>query len=149
MDTTTYTTTSSSAAPDPIFSVLISVVYLLVAVLVIASIWKVFTKAGRPGWAAIIPIYDAYVHLKIIGRPGWWLLLYLIPFVNIAIAIIVSLDTAKSFGKSGVFGIFGLLLFPFVGYPMLAFGSATYQGPSAGGGSAPAAPAAPTPPAAA
>lgn len=105
---------------------------LIFAVLVIAGVWKIFSKAGQPGWAAIIPIYNIYVLLKIVGRPGWWLLLFFIPFVNIVIAIILNIDLAKSFGKSVfVWGILLLTIFSAIGYILLGFGSSTYQGPSA------------------
>jgi hypothetical protein len=103
--------------------------YLALVVFIIASLWKVFTKAGQPGWAAIIPIYNAYVLLQIAGRPGWWLLLYFIPVVNFVIAIIVSIDVAKAFGKGGGFGV-GLALLSFIFYPILAFGDATYARPA-------------------
>ncbi|QFZ19512.1 DUF5684 domain-containing protein [Saccharothrix syringae] len=116
---------------DASVGVIPAIIGLAVAIFMIAALWKVFTKAGRPGWAAIIPIYNLYVQLKIAGRPGWWLVLYIIPVVNIIISIIVSLDLAKSFGKSSAFGIFGLWLFGIIGYPVLAFGSARYQGPAA------------------
>ncbi|MGH8909236.1 MAG: DUF5684 domain-containing protein [Egibacteraceae bacterium] len=99
----------------------------------IAAMWKVFVKAGQAGWAAIIPIYNSYIQLKIVGRPWWWLLLYLVPLVNIVIAVIVSMDLAKSFGKGVGVGI-GLLLLPFVFFPILGFGSARYMGPSASPG---------------
>lgn len=112
-------------------SLLFNLVFLALAVLIIASMWKVFTKAGRPGWAAIIPIYNAYTLIKVAGRPGWWVLLTLIPVVNFIISIIVAIDVAKAFGKDAAFGILGLWLFSFVGYPMLAFGDATYNGPAA------------------
>jgi hypothetical protein len=105
---------------------------LAIIVLVIASFWKVFTKAGQPGWAAIVPIYNAYILLKIAGRPGWWLLLYFIPLVNLVIAILVSIDVAKAFGKGGGFGV-GLLFLSFIFYPILGFGDAAYVR----GGSAP------------
>ncbi|WP_370948252.1 DUF5684 domain-containing protein [Amycolatopsis sp. cg5] len=105
-----------------IFGLVVGVFFIFVA-------WKVFTKAGQPGWAAIIPFYNAYIMLKIAGRPGWWLLLYFIPVVNVVISIIVMLDIAKSFGKGTAFAVFGLILFPFVGMTMLAFGSAQYIGP--------------------
>ena len=106
---------------------------LAFAVLVIAGMWKVFTKAGKPGWAAIIPLYNIYVIFKIVGRPGWWLILMFIPFVNIVIWIITSMDLAKSFGKSGfVYGFILLFLFSAIGYLMLGFGSAQYQGPVKG-----------------
>ncbi len=104
---------------------------LVIGVFLIVAMWKVFTKAGQPGWAAIIPFYNIYVQLKIVGRPGWWLVLFLIPFVNIVISLLVAIDLAKSFGRSAGFGVVGLWLFGFVGYPMLAFGDATYRGPAA------------------
>lgn len=97
----------------------------------LAAVWKVYTKANQPGWASIIPFYNFYVMLKIVGRPGWWLLLLLVPLANIIIAIIVLFDLAKSFGKGVGFG-FGLLFLGFIFYPILGFGSATYQGPTAG-----------------
>jgi uncharacterized membrane protein YhaH (DUF805 family) len=110
--------------------VVFMVVYLAVIAFMIAAMWKMFTKAGQPGWAAIVPIYNIYVLLKITGRPGWWLLLAFIPLVNLIIFIIVDMDLAKSFGKGSGFGI-GLLLLPFIFYPILGFGSATYSGPAA------------------
>jgi uncharacterized protein DUF5684 len=99
--------------------------------LMIIALWKVFTKAGRPGWAAIIPIYNIYTLLKVAGRPGWWLILLLIPVVNIVVAIIVSLDVAKAFGKGGLFGFFGLFVFSLIGYLILGFGGARYHAPPA------------------
>jgi len=104
-------------------------IYLAILILIIASFWKVFTKAGQPGWASIIPIYNIIVMLQIVGRPWWWLLLMLIPIVGLVIAIIVSIDMAKSFGKGAGFGI-GLALLGFIFYPILGFGSAKYVGPS-------------------
>ena len=65
-------------------------VCLAILIVVIAGLWKVFVKAGHPGWAAIIPIYNVYILLKIAGRPGWWLLLFLVPVVSFVIAILVS-----------------------------------------------------------
>jgi len=107
------------------------VISLIFAVIGIIIMWKVNTKAGQPGWAAIIPIYNIYVWLKIAGRPGWWLVLMLIPFVNIVISVIVSIDIAKSFGKDTVFGVVGLWLFSLIGYAIIAFGGAQYRGPAA------------------
>lgn len=103
------------------------VVMLGVAVFFIACMWIIFTKAGQPGWACLIPIYNAYIMLKIAGKPGWWLVLMLVPLVNFVIGILVAIALAESFGKSVGFGI-GLILLPFIFYPILAFGSATYQG---------------------
>lgn len=101
---------------------------LIIVVLVIAAWWKIFTKAGKPGWAAIIPIYNLIVWLDIIGRPVWWIILFFIPFVNFVVAIIVSIDTAKVFGKGVAFGVVGLVIFSVIGYLILGFGSAAYQG---------------------
>ena len=104
-----------------------AVVELGLVILVIAGFWKTFTKAGYPGWAAIIPIYNLYILLKIAGRPGWWLLLFFIPLVNFIFAIIVSIDVAKNFGKGTGFGI-GLAFLGFIFYPILGFGDAQYVG---------------------
>jgi uncharacterized membrane protein YtjA (UPF0391 family) len=103
---------------------------LLLVVFVIAGMWKVFTKAGKPGWAAIIPIYNTIVILEIVGRPIWWIILMLIPCVGFVIAIIVCIDLAKSFGKDALYGI-GLAFLGIIFFPMLGFGSATYRGPAA------------------
>lgn len=108
-----------------------SIVYLIVLVVVIAALWKVFTKAGKPGWAAIVPFYNIIVLLEIVGRPLWWIVLFLIPFVNIVVAFITSFDLAKSFGKGTGFGL-GLVFLGPIFLPILGFGSARYQGPSAG-----------------
>jgi hypothetical protein len=109
-------------------SPVVIIIYLAVLVLLFASLWRIFSKAGRPGWAAIIPIYNIYVLLKIAGRPGWWLILYLIPLVNLIISIVVSIDIAKAFGKGGAFGFFLLWLLGIIGYPILGFGNARYVG---------------------
>jgi hypothetical protein len=100
----------------------------VIGVLYIIGLWATFLKARRHGWAAIIPFYNIYTLLKVAGRPGWWLILYIIPIVNIVIHILVSLDVAKRFGKSAAFGIVGLWLFGFIGFLILGFGSAVYQG---------------------
>lgn len=105
------------------------IIMLAVGVLMIASMWVLFTKANEPGWAAIIPIYNIIVLLKIAGKPVWWIVLFLIPFVSFVAAILIYISFAKSFGKSAGFGI-GMILLPFVFFPMLAFGDAKYQGPA-------------------
>jgi hypothetical protein len=108
-----------------------AIVGLLVAVLLIVALWKIFTKAGQPGWASLIPIYNVYIWCKIVGRPGWWVILMLIPFVNFIIAIILCIDLAKSFGNGVGFGV-GLAFLGIIFFPVLRFGSAQYQGPAAG-----------------
>jgi len=102
------------------------VLWLAILILMIAAMWKVFEKAGKPGWAAIVPIYNLVVLCEIAGKPAWWVVLMLIPIVNIVVAIILVLAIAKNFGKGAGFGI-GLLLLPMIFYPMLAWGDATYQ----------------------
>ena len=105
-----------------------SVIGLIVAVIAIIALWRVFSKAGRPGWAAIIPIYNIYTLVKVSGNSGCFTLLYFIPIVNIIIAVIVALGVAKNFGKSAAFGIVGLWLFSLIGYLIIGFGSAQYVG---------------------
>jgi hypothetical protein len=100
--------------------------YLVVGLLILISNWKVFEKAGRPGWAAIIPIYNAVVLLQIVGKPTWWVLLLFVPVANIIVSVIVCLQLAKKFGYDIGFGI-GLILLSVVFLPMLAFGSAQYR----------------------
>ncbi len=101
-------------------------VWFAVLVLVIAGFWKVFVKAGEPGWASIVPIYNLITLLKIAGRPAWWFILMILPIVNFVVAILVSIDVARKFGKGTGYGI-GLALLPMIFYPMLGFGSATYN----------------------
>ncbi len=105
------------------------IVSLVICLVIIIGLWKVFTKAGQPGWAAIIPIFNLYILCKIAGRPGWWVLLMLIPIVNFVIWIIVSLDVAKNFGKGAGFGI-GIAFLSFIFLTILGFGDAKYQGPA-------------------
>lgn len=101
-------------------------VFLLAIVIVmVASQWKIYTKAGKPGWACLVPIYNIVILLEIVKKPVWWLILLLIPIVNIIILIIVAIELAKAFNKSGGFAA-GLILLPYVFYPILAFGSAQY-----------------------
>jgi len=107
-----------------------TLVYCILIILVIAGMWTVYVKAGKPGWAAIIPFYNIWVLLEIVGRPGWWIILMFIPFVNIIVIIIVTIDLAKSFGKSVLYAI-GLLLLPMIFYIHLGWSDAKYQGPAA------------------
>ncbi len=106
------------------------ILYLVIALLLIVSLWKIFEKAGKPGWASIIPIYNIIVWLEIIGKPWWWILLiFFVPFVNIVLLIIMVHLLSKSFGKGGWFTV-GLLFLGIIFYPVLAFGNATYIGPA-------------------
>ncbi|MBB5635733.1 hypothetical protein HDF26_003853 [Pedobacter cryoconitis] len=104
--------------------------YFAILVLVVYSMWRVFEKAGKPGWAAIIPIYNLIILLEIIGKPPIWILWLILPCTNV-IFYVWSLNLlAKSFGKSEGFTV-GLILLPFIFYPLLAFTDARYLGPSA------------------
>jgi hypothetical protein len=103
---------------------------IIVSAICIIAMWKIFTKAGKPGWASIIPIYNTIVLLEIVGKPIWWLLVLLFPCTTFIFAIWLTNLLAKSFGKSEGFTI-GLLILPFIFYPILGFGSSTYLGPSA------------------
>jgi len=112
-------TTSSSP------SLVIGLVFLVLDVI---AFWMIFAKAGRPGWAAIIPFYNLYTMCKVAGRPGWWWILFLIPFVNIVVAFIVYIDIAKAFGKGTFFGVL-LVFFTIICALILGLGSSTYTLP--------------------
>jgi len=118
---------NSAAAGMAIGAIVCIVAYLAVIVLVIAGLWKVFTKAGKPGWAAIIPIYNAIVLLQVAGKPIWWIILYFIPFVNVVVAIMVIVALSRNFGR-GVGTTLGLIFLPMVFLPILGFGDAQYVG---------------------
>ena len=121
---------SPNAAAGATAGMIILIFYIALIALAIAGVWMTFTKAGKPGWASIVPIYNIIVLLEIAGKPIWWFLLLFIPIVNIVISIIVSLEVAKAFGKGAGFGI-GIAFLPFIFYPILGFGSARYYGPAA------------------
>lgn len=104
--------------------------YLAVILATVAGMWAVYAKAGQPGWAAIIPIYNIYVLTQIAGKPAWWTVLALLPCVNIIILFILQMEVAKAFGKGLGYAV-GLFLLSFVFWPMLGFGDAKYQGASA------------------
>jgi hypothetical protein len=103
-----------------------------IAVIQIAGMWKAFDKAGEPGWAAIIPIYNIWIMIKIADKEGWWLILFLIPCVNIVAAIVVMMAFAEKFGKEAIYGL-GLAFLGVIFWPMLGFGSSQYVGAGAGG----------------
>jgi hypothetical protein len=104
------------------------IICIVIAVIGIAGIWRTFEKAGRPGWACLIPLYNTYIMLKIGGKPGWWLILLLIPLVNIIFLVWIYNMISKSFGKDEGFTA-GLVFLGFIFWPILGFGDATYRGP--------------------
>ena len=101
------------------------IIEVAIAILMVVAMWKLFKKAGRPGWASIIPFYNYYVEFEIAGMNGWFFLLLLIPIVDIVLAIILTVKLAKAFGRSAGFAV-GMIFLPFVFVPILAFGKSKY-----------------------
>jgi len=102
----------------------------IVWLIVIIGQWKVYTKAGKPGWACIVPIYNIIVLLEIVGKPIWWIFLFLIPCVNIIFGIWTINLLSKSFGQGEGFTV-GLIFLGFIFWPILGFGNYPYLGPAA------------------
>ena len=136
-----------------VYGVLFSVVGLLIVIAVIAGMWLVFQKAGEAGWKSIIPIYNVWVLMEIIGRPGWWVILYFLPavgwglgelldlpeswlaaavvgVVSFVIWVITMVGLAESFDRGIGFAI-GLMFLPMLFYPLLGFSDMQYYGPAA------------------
>ena len=107
-----------------------SLIFLAITVFYLYCMWMIFVKAGKPGWACIIPIYNIIVLLDIVGKPWWWLLLMLIPLVNLILMIIVFHQLSKVFGH-GVGFTLGLLFLGFIFIPILGLGSSKYTKPQA------------------
>lgn len=120
-----YSTTDTSALMA--FFATYSIILLIVCIFAIVCMWKIFTKAGRPGWASLIPIYNMYVYFDIAWGNGLFFLLTFVPFVNFVVAIIQNVKLAQVFGKGGGFAV-GLIFLPIIFLPILAFGSSTYRG---------------------
>lgn len=118
-------TTSASVSP------VVWAIYVVVIIFLLGCLWKIFEKAGRPGWAAIVPVYNNWVMYELGGKPGWLALLAFVPIVNIyalVMYVLAALEISKRFGKGGGFAALMILL-PFIAYPMLALGNATYTVP--------------------
>ena len=118
-----YYSYSSPPAYNPVFTI----ISLVLCVFVLVCMWIVFRKAGKPGWAAIVPFYNLYVLFDITWGSGMRFLLLLIPIYNIILSIQTQVRLAKAFGKSGGFAA-GLVFLPYIFIPLLAFGKETYQG---------------------
>ncbi len=99
---------------------------LILIVLSVVGLWKLFAKAGKPGWAALIPIYNTCMVIDMAGKPIWWVILLFIPFVNIVVSVLVAIGLAKKFGR-GTGTAIGLIFLPFIFLLILAFGSAEYK----------------------
>jgi len=102
---------------------------LAISILVIIAQWRVYEKAGQPGWAVLIPFFNFYILLKIVGKPAWWLLWIFVPLVNVVVEIWVTNLLSKSFGKDEAFTL-GLIFLSVIFYPILGFGKAEYKGPA-------------------
>lgn len=108
---------------------IIFLITFIVSIFVIAGIWKIFKKAGKPGWASIVPVYNIVVMLEVVNKPIWWILLYFIPFVNMIVGLLVIYELAKIF-KRGIGFTLGLVFLPFIFYPILGFGKSEYHHPA-------------------
>lgn len=100
-------------------------------VLMVVALWPVFSKAGRPGWGALIPIYNIYLLVKVAGLHGALTLLYFIPIVNVVVALVVALRIGRNFGKGALFSVFLLWIFSLIGFLILGYGSSQYRGANA------------------
>jgi len=106
------------------------IIYFGLIILSIVGMWKTFEKAGKPGWAALIPFYNIYIMIEIVGKPAIWLLWCIIPCVSIVFAVWLTNLISKSYGKEEGFTV-GLIFLPFIFWPILGFGNSVYVGPSA------------------
>ncbi|MFI3301506.1 MAG: DUF5684 domain-containing protein [Candidatus Gastranaerophilales bacterium] len=91
----------------------------------IISSWKIYEKAGFNGWSALVPLHNVVKFFEIAGKPGWWIFLYLVPILNIVVYVVTLMELSKKFGQSTGFAL-GLLFFPYVFFPILAFGKYEY-----------------------
>ncbi len=101
--------------------------YVILIVGLLAINWKIYEKAGKPGWTGIVPIYNLYILTEIVARPMLWFILTLVPCVNIVILLIMQMDLLKSFGKPA-WAIF-VPIYNIVVLAQMAFGDATYTKP--------------------
>lgn len=110
-----------------VFAILVAIVIALVLIaLIIAGQWKIYTKAGYPGWTAIVPFYNCVIQLRMTNRPLWWVVLLFVPIVNAVLFVLMTRRTAGVFGK-GIGFTLGLIFLPFIFYPILGFGKAHYH----------------------
>ena len=145
-----YTTSTSTSSSDVSMAALLPLIFFTLAltVFMVIALWKVYEKAHKPGWAAIVPVYNSWVLFEIVGYPGWWAILSLVPFVNIfpaVMTLVAYFKLAKLLGKGDGFAVCNIL-FSYVTMPILAFGKAQFQGSAAPAAQAVAAPVAPAAP---
>ena len=106
--TSTYAASSDVGAVAVVIWLFVILIVMAVSILMIIAMWRIFTKAGKPGWASLVPIYNMVVMMQIVGRPEWQVVLMFLPFAHIYISIVLPLDLAKSFGKTTGFGVLGI-----------------------------------------
>jgi len=99
---------------------------LLLCIIWLVGMWKVFTKAGEPGWAALIPFYNLWVLVRIAGKPWWWFVGLFIPLANLVVLLLLCLGIARNFGQPVIFGV-ALFFLPFIFYMILGFGEMRYR----------------------
>ena len=104
-----------------LFGSFVVLIYIIVAIILYASLWIIYTKANQPGWSAIIPVYDIYIWTQVVNRPWWWTILFFIPPITIIVYIIMLNDLSNRFGQNAWFTL-GLLFLPIIFLPVLAFG---------------------------
>jgi len=126
-DSTASTMDPAAATAFLIIMVLFMIPAMIILAISIVGMWKMFTKAGKPGWASIIPVYNGMILAEIAGRPSWWGLGYLISPLSLVVAIIFGIDIARRFGRSDVFGVIALGIFSGIGYILLGFGNDSYS----------------------
>jgi hypothetical protein len=100
--------------------------FLIIIIATIAGWWKMFEKAGKPGWACLIPIYNQIVFLELIDKPLWRIILYFIPLVGIVLFIVDTIEFAKHFGKDAGWGV-GLVFLGFIFAPLIGFSDAEWK----------------------
>ncbi len=105
----------------------LSIIEILCLALVFTGYWRIYEKAGKPGWAAVVPVYNVVVLLQIVEKPLWWAVFFFIPLINIVFSLIVHVELAERFGKGPLFGL-GMTFFPVIFVPILGFGEAQYTG---------------------
>ncbi len=110
-----------------VIAVLLLLFYASIVLGTVAGMWAAFAKAGKPGWAAIVPIYNIVVLCEIAGKPAWWVLLCLLPCVNIVVLFLIFMNVAKAFGRD-IGTALGLFFLGFIFWPILGFGEAQYRG---------------------
>jgi len=110
-------------------AIILPIIFIGICIFVIeiVGLWHLFVKAGEPGWAAIIPIYNYLIAIKVAGKPWWYILMFLVPILDLIFYIIILHGLSKNFGKGSGFTV-GLFFFRFIFIPILGFGKSVYIG---------------------